>query len=56
MYKKKYRVILTQFEQRLLVRALAEFRNQLLSGGKPTEDINNHILKVIDALIYKWWR
>lgn len=56
MYKKKYRIILTQFEQRLLVRALAEFRSQLLGGGKPTEDINDLILKVIDAPIYKWWR
>lgn len=56
MYKKKYRVILTQFEQRLLVRALAEFRSQLLGDGKPTEDVNDLILKVIDAPIYKWWR
>ena len=56
MYKKKYRVILTQFEQRLLVKVLAEFRSQLLGDGRPTEDINDLILKVIDAPIYKWWR
>lgn len=55
MYKKKYRIILTRFEQRLLVRSLTEFRSQLLSSGKPTEDINDLILKVIDAPIYKWW-
>ena len=56
MYKKKYRVILTQFEQRLLVKVLAKFRSQLLGDGRPTEDINDLILKVIDAPIYKWWR
>ena len=56
MYKKKYRVILTQFEQQLLVKVLAEFRSQLLGDGRPTEDINDLILKVIDAPIYKWWR
>lgn len=56
MVKKKHRIIVTEFEQRLLVRALAEFRSQLLGDGKPTVDINDLILKVIDAPIYKWWR
>ena len=56
MTEKKRRIILTDFEHRLMVRALAEFRNQLLGDGKPTVDINDLILKVIDAPIYKWWR
>ena len=56
MHKRKYRVILTQFEQRILVKVLAEFRNQLLGDSKPTEDINDLILKVIDAPKYRWWR
>ena len=56
MIKKKRRIIITKFEQRILVRALTEVRNQLLSASKPTEDINELILKVIDAPKYRWWR
>ena len=49
MPKKKRKIIIGEFEQRILVKALVEFRNQLLGDGKPTEDINELILKVIDA-------
>ena len=55
MTKKKCKIIIGEFEQRILVKALVEFRNQLLGDGRPTEDINDLILKVIDAPIYKWW-
>ena len=54
--KMKYRVALTDFEQRLLINALMQFRNNALATGKPTEDINELILKVIDAPKKKWWR
>jgi len=56
MAKKKCKIIIGEFEQRILVKALVEFRNQLLGDGMPTEDISDLILKVIDAPIYKWWR
>lgn len=56
MTQKKHRIVITEFEQRILVRVLAEYRNQLLSDRKSTEDINELILKVIDAPKYKWWR
>ena len=56
MTKKKCKIIIGEFEQRILVKALVEFRNQLLGASRPTEDINDLILKVIDAPIYKWWR
>ena len=56
MPKKKRKIIIGEFEQRILVKALVEHRNQLLGDGKPTEDINDLILKVIDAPIHKWWR
>ena len=49
MTEKKHRIILTAFEHRLLVKALYKFRNQLLKQKKPTEDINDFILKVIDT-------
>ena len=56
MKKTKRRIIATDFEYRLLVKALAEFRNQLLEVKKPTEDINALILKVIDAPKTRRWR
>ena len=42
-------VTLTDFEQRILVRGMNEFRNDLIQDGKPTEDVDHVILKVIDA-------
>ena len=40
---------LDEFEQRLIVSGLMDFRNDLLKDDKPTEDINDLILKVSDA-------
>lgn len=37
------------YEQRLMVAGLNEFRNDLLKCGKPTEDVDQLLLKVIDA-------
>ncbi|MFR6694409.1 MAG: hypothetical protein ACLUS6_10705 [Dysosmobacter sp.] len=42
-------VTLDDFEQRLMVSGLMDFRNDLLRDEKPTEDINDLILKAIDA-------
>ena len=42
-------VTLDSFEQRLLVSALTDFRNELLREEKPTEDVDALLLKVIDA-------
>lgn len=42
-------VTLDDFEQRLMVNGLTDFRNDLLREDKPTEDINELILKVIEA-------
>lgn len=42
-------VTLTDFEHRLLVGTLNEFRNELISDGRPTEDINKLMLKILDA-------
>lgn len=46
---KKVVVTLDDFEQRLLVSGLADFRNDLIRDEKPTEDVADLILKVIDA-------
>lgn len=47
---------LDDFEQRLMVRGLTDFRNDTLRHGKPTEDVDALILKVIDAPIKKGGR
>lgn len=49
MAEKKKVVTLDDFEQRLMVSSLMDFRNDLLRDEKPTEDINDLILKAIDA-------
>lgn len=49
MAEKKKVLTLDEFEQRLMVSGLMDFRNDLLKDDKPTEDINDLILKVIDA-------
>lgn len=42
-------VTLDNFEQRLMVSGLADFRNDLIRDAKPTQDVDELILKVIDA-------
>ena len=42
-------VTLNSFEQRLMVRGLADFRNDALRDGKPTENVDNLLIKVMDA-------
>ena len=49
MAEEKKVITLDDFEQRLMVSGLLDFRNDLLKEEKPTEDINDLILKVIDA-------
>lgn len=46
-------VALDSFEQRLMVSALTDFRNELLREEKPTEDVDGLLLKVIDAVPQK---
>lgn len=49
MADEKKVITLDDFEQRLMVSGLMDFRNDLLKEEKPTENINDLILKVIDA-------
>ena len=53
MADEKKVITLDDFEQRLMVSGLMDFRNDLLKEEKPTEDINDLILKVIDATTKK---
>ena len=49
MSGEKVVVTLDDFEQRLMVSGLADFRNDLIREDKPTEDVDDLLLKVIDA-------
>ncbi len=49
MAEEKCVVTLDSQEQRLMVKGLADFRNSALRDGKPTEDVDDLLLKVIDA-------
>lgn len=49
MSGEKVVVMLDDFEQRLMVSGLADYRNDLIRDAKPTEDVDDLILKVIDA-------
>ena len=49
MSEDKKVVTLSDFEQRVLVKGMSEYRHDLIQDGKPTEDVDDVILKVIDA-------
>lgn len=57
MAEEKCVVTLDSQEQRLMVKGLTDFRNDVIREGKPTEDVDDLILKVIDAPPKKkrWW-
>lgn len=56
MTGKKRRITLTDFEYRLLINALVDYRNKLLEADKPTEDVNELLIKVINTQKHRWWR
>ena len=49
MLDEKRVVTLNDYEQRLMVRGLTDFRNDALRAGKPTEDVDDLLPNVIDA-------
>ena len=49
MNTKKYEIEVDDFQHRFIIQALSEKRNELIAEGKSTEDINDLLLKVIDA-------
>ena len=53
---KMKRLTLDRYEHGLLVRALYEEWHRILAEGKPTEDIEDLIMKVIDAPTKKQFR
>ena len=57
MNNEKISVEYTPEEQRILVKGMVEFRNELLQQEKPVEDVDNIILKTIKGkpARKKWW-
>lgn len=53
MAEDKVVVTLDSFEQRLMVSALTDFRNNLIQAEQSTEDVDGLLLKVIDAVPQK---
>lgn len=49
MSDEKVVVTMEDYEQRLAVKGLMEFRTDLLEEDMPTEDLDDLILKIIDA-------
>ena len=49
MSEEKRVISIDDFEHRLMVKGLNDFRNDLIQGDKPTEDIDELLLKVIKA-------
>ena len=46
---KKFEIEVDDFQHRFIIQALSEKRNELIAEGKSTDDINDLLLKVIDA-------
>ena len=49
MKKEKRYLYLDSFEHRLAVAGMNRFRNQLIQTGKPTEDVDALLLKLLKA-------
>ena len=49
MAEKKYYIALDDFERRVVINGLNQFRTQLIAEGKYTEDLDEVLLKIIDA-------
>ena len=47
--KRKTKIKFTDFECNLLINGMNEFRNMLLAEDLPTEDVDELLLKLIDA-------
>jgi len=49
--REKHDLYLDEFEYRLAVAGMNNFRNQLIRTGKPTEDVDALLLKLLKAKI-----
>ncbi len=54
MKEKKVKMKFTDFECNLQINGIFEWRNMLLADGKPTEDVDELILKIINETKSKY--
>lgn len=53
MFEEKRVITVDEFEHNLLINGFNEFRNQLLESEQPTEDVDELLIKLIDAPMQK---
>ena len=53
MAQKEYIITLTDYEKRVMLSSLMEVHNALISEGKPTEDVDLLLKKVVSAPLRK---
>ena len=56
MKRDKRYLYLADFEHRLAIMGMNHFRNHLLQTGKPTEDVDDLLLKLIKAKRKRMYR
>ena len=49
MSEEQVTLTMNHFEQRVLVQGMNHYRTELLNMEKPTEDVDDLLLKIIDA-------
>lgn len=42
-------IVVAPFEHDLMINGINEFRNMLIEEEKPTEDVDNLLMKILDA-------
>jgi hypothetical protein len=42
-------IVVDSFEHDLMINGINEFRNMLIEEEKPTEDVDNLLMKILDA-------
>jgi hypothetical protein len=42
-------IVVDSFEHDLMINGINEFRNMLIEEEKPTEDVDNLLIKILDA-------
>ena len=54
MKREKRYLVLDSFDWRLAISGMNHFRNKLIRTGKPTEDADALLLKLINAKAKRW--
>ena len=47
--KKKYNIVLNEYERKIIINSLNELRNRLIANGRYTDAVDELLLKIINA-------